>query len=620
MPEASVANAWSWSVQIAVITVAGLLLPLAFRVTSPRARLVYLRALLVACVALPLLQPWLPVTSAEATFARPADVLNDHRLQDASTATDRTAPALAPAPSPSLMNGRRLGVALVTLYFGGVMLRVGWLAVGLWSLSRFRRSSMPLEPRPASVLEAVELVGVDAEFRVSPRVVQPVTFGFRHPVVLVPPLFLSFDPSQQKAIATHELLHVIRRDWLRTFGDRLVLSIFWFHPAIWWLVQQIDLSVEQLIDQRAVALVGERKPYLKALLQLATARPSPLLHPAMAFGNHSHLAQRVALLAREVSMSRVRLVASFAAVLVLLGAGAWYVVQAYPLKVAAVPLPPPAGVRSTAVSPTTVSSPVDLPPAPAGRQSRVPGTTVPAPATNEWPTLVTPGPVEYPPQALAEGRGGFVLFDLAIDQAGNVTDAKVRNSGSSWNLEQTPAGPAPEDLVAAARAAVLKAKFAPLSRPWPRLGLGLIFDPKLAKVEWLPVPPPPPPPPAGGGAAAAAPFDILQFAKLEEQMKSKLAGEPANIEVRCALGTLYWERAYRDGALSDVQKREYVALGLREIDLALQANPRSVDAMIFKSLLIRLQATVEPDPKKQQALVSEADRLRAEAIRLRNQK
>ena len=103
-------------------------------------------------------------------------------------------------------------------------------------------------------------------------------------------------------------------------------------------------------------------------------------------------------------------------------------------------------------------------------------------------------------------------------------------------------------------------------------------------------------------------------------MKSKLAGEPANIEIRCALGTLYWERAYRDGALSEVQKREYVALGLREIDLALQANPRSVEALTFKSLLIKLQATLEPDPEKQQALVSEADRLRAEAIRLRNQK
>ena len=63
-----------------------------------------------------------------------------------------------------------------------------------------------------------------------------------------------------------------------------------------------------------------------------------------------------------------------------------------------------------------------------------------------------------------------------------------------------------------------------------------------------------------------------------------------------------------------------MALGLREIDLALQANPQYYEAMIFKSLLIKLQATLEPDPEKQQALISEADKLRAEAIRLKNQK
>ena len=618
MPEMSLANALSWSVQIAVIAAAGVLLPLAFRVTSPRARLVYLRVLLVACVALPLLQPWLPVTAAEATFARSADVLKDHRLQGTSTATDVTVPALAPAPPPSAVNGRRLGGVLVTLYRGGVMLRLGWLAVGLWSLSRFRRSSMSLEPRPASVSEAVELVGADAEFRVSPRVVQPVTFGLRQPVVLVPPQFLSFEPAQQKAIATHELLHVIRRDWLRTFGDRLVLSVFWFHPAMWWLVQQIDLSVEQLIDQRAVALVGERKPYLKALLQLATARRSPLLHPAMAFGNHSHLAQRVALLAREVSMSRVRLVASFAAVLVLLGAGAWYVVQAYPLKVGAVPLPPPTGVPSTAVSPTTVSLPADVPPAPAGRQSRVPGTIVPAPATNEWPKLVTPGPVEYPPQALAEGRGGIVGFQLAIDQSGTVTEAKVSYASSSADQVQSLVGTASEDLIVAARAAVLKAKFAPLVKPrtW---GLGLKFDPASAKVEWLPVPPPPPPPPSGG-TPVAAPIDVAQFEKLEAQFKSKQESEPGSPEARVGLAALYWERAYRDAALADVQKREYLALGLQEVDVALQANPRDAQALTYKGLLLRTQATLEPDSEKQRALISEADRLRAEAIRLRIQK
>jgi bla regulator protein BlaR1 len=64
-------------------------------------------------------------------------------------------------------------------------------------------------------------------------------------------------------------LHVRRQDWLRALGDELMRAAFWFHPAIWWLVEQIHLSAEQLIDREVVKLVGDRRSYLRALLALA---------------------------------------------------------------------------------------------------------------------------------------------------------------------------------------------------------------------------------------------------------------------------------------------------------------------------------------------------------------
>ena len=162
-----------------------------------------------------------------------------------------------------------------------------------------------------------------------------MTFGIRRPVVLVAPGFASFEPGQQTAVAAHELLHVSRRDWVRTIGDEVLLSVLWFHPVLWWLVEQIRLSTEQLVDREVVRLVGARKPYLEALLKLAAAGPTPMLQPASLFLKHGHLAQRVALLVREVSMSRVRLVSSFVLVLAVLAAGGWAVVQAFPLTAAA---------------------------------------------------------------------------------------------------------------------------------------------------------------------------------------------------------------------------------------------------------------------------------------------
>ena len=40
----------------------------------------------------------------------------------------------------------------------------------------------------------------------------------------------------QDAILFHELIHVERRDWLFTVGEEVIRAVFWFHPAMWWLV------------------------------------------------------------------------------------------------------------------------------------------------------------------------------------------------------------------------------------------------------------------------------------------------------------------------------------------------------------------------------------------------
>jgi len=104
--------------------------------------------------------------------------------------------------------------------------------------------------------------------------------------------------------------------------------VLWFHPVLWWLVEQIRLSTEQLVDREVVRLVGARRPYLEALLKLAALVRRRCSSPPRCFLKHGHLAQRVALLVREVSMSRVRLASSLVLVLAVLTAGGWAAVRA----------------------------------------------------------------------------------------------------------------------------------------------------------------------------------------------------------------------------------------------------------------------------------------------------
>ena len=98
MPDLSFGNLVSWAVQVAAIGLAGTLLPLLLGVTSPRARLIYLRALLVACLALPLIQPWVPMP-APATAA-PVSI-EDQALLAGTLGPGAASTAASAGPSPA---------------------------------------------------------------------------------------------------------------------------------------------------------------------------------------------------------------------------------------------------------------------------------------------------------------------------------------------------------------------------------------------------------------------------------------------------------------------------------------------------------------------------------------
>ena len=42
-------------------------------------------------------------------------------------------------------------------------------------------------------------------------------------------------------------------------ADEVLLTVLWFHPVLWWLVEQIRLSTEQLVDRVADRLILSRE-------------------------------------------------------------------------------------------------------------------------------------------------------------------------------------------------------------------------------------------------------------------------------------------------------------------------------------------------------------------------
>lgn len=111
-----------------------------------------------------------------------------------------------------------------------------------------------------------------------------------------------------------------------------------------------------------------------------------------------------------------------------------------------------------------------------------------------------------------------------------------------------------------------------------------------------------------------------EFAKTVEALDARAQLEPNNPEAHYTLATYYWDKAYRDLRLPDSEKQKYVESGMAAVDKAIELKGDYMEALVHKTLLLRLQADLERNPARQKQLLEEADELRDRAQELRKQK
>lgn len=110
------------------------------------------------------------------------------------------------------------------------------------------------------------------------------------------------------------------------------------------------------------------------------------------------------------------------------------------------------------------------------------------------------------------------------------------------------------------------------------------------------------------------------FDKTIEALEERATKEPSNPEAFYTIATYYWDEAYRDFKLKDAEKKDFVAKGMTAVDHALQLKPDYIEAIVYKGLLLRLQANLEKDPVKQQQLLKDAQALSEKANAMRKAK
>lgn len=195
--------------------------------------------------------------------------------------TDWGARQLAPSFSYSPVTDpwQQAMPAVVITWFAGAAACSLRLLMGFISAAALRRS------RPAPVLtewqraldRLSERMHVSRRVRLLPtdRVDSPSVIGWLRPVILAPVgILCRLSPEQVEALLAHELAHVRRQDYLVNVLQGIAESLLFYHPAVWWISNQIRAEREHCCDDLAVAASGDVLVYARALAELESLRPA----------------------------------------------------------------------------------------------------------------------------------------------------------------------------------------------------------------------------------------------------------------------------------------------------------------------------------------------------------
>jgi uncharacterized protein (TIGR03435 family) len=311
----------------------------------------------VAAVLAPIVRVEVPAVSAVVQ-----DYLRDS-LPIAALGDDSGFLALDASGS---IRGQRVTLpqVLLTVWAAGVVLFLMPVLVGLFQLSRLRRTGLPWTIGQGLIDGLARDAGLRRRITVlcHERIPAPATGGLRNPAIFFPVDAARWSDDDMLRAAVHEVEHVRRWDSGVSAMARIVVAVYWFHPLAWVAWRRLNLEAERACDD-AVLRRSECTEYVDQLIALAARLAANPSHPLLAMANRSDLVHRVSALL-DGRQARGRL-GRVAAAVISLAAIVLMVIIA-PLRAAAVThisIPRELGQRLEAPSAVQYTQPRPLRPA-----------------------------------------------------------------------------------------------------------------------------------------------------------------------------------------------------------------------------------------------------------------
>jgi len=247
--------------------------------------LVLVALLLPAVVAIPVL----PGEGAAAGVDGVALASDPTAQLPANAASD---PRPNPGPSLPARFTDDAKAGLVITWLLGTALLLAWT---LLRVLRFRhwllRTSQPAPPElrdeVSTIGRRLGLARTPAVHTTSARVSPMVCWAGGRVRIVVPSFLLrSLDRHQLRAMLSHELAHVRRRDHLVRWIEWLACSAFWWNPVAWWARREVRAAEEASCDALgAAAIECAPRDYARSLLGVVENLSNPTTQRIPAFAS-----------------------------------------------------------------------------------------------------------------------------------------------------------------------------------------------------------------------------------------------------------------------------------------------------------------------------------------------
>lgn len=163
---------------------------------------------------------------------------------------------------------------IAVLYFSCCGLLLARLIHGASIAHRLRRGAVAVSD--GSLLATLQRQSKELGLRYYPPIAWcadvsiPLVVGVLKPMILLPTAAATgLSPDQVEALITHELAHIRRYDLLVNVVQRVVESLLFFHPAVWFISRRISSEREHACDELVLASGFERLCYADALVCMA---------------------------------------------------------------------------------------------------------------------------------------------------------------------------------------------------------------------------------------------------------------------------------------------------------------------------------------------------------------